>query len=102
MQHPIIFGVFASPWTTLKTEKENLHFYGKWSVSLDTLRGAWRDQPWAILLIFKRNRPWKPEDRLCTLFFIEMWKESLEKAKEHHQFVASLGAGSKQLHVQGF
>ena len=26
LQHPIIFGVFASPWTTLKTEKRNFAF----------------------------------------------------------------------------
>ena len=36
--------------------------------------------PWAIFLIFTRNRPWKSEDHLCTLFFIEMSKESLEKS----------------------
>ena len=37
--------------------------------------------PWAIFLIFTRNRPWKSEDHLCTLFFIEMSKESLEKSE---------------------
>ena len=26
LQHPIIFGVFASPWTTLKTEKRKFGF----------------------------------------------------------------------------
>ena len=36
LQHPIIFGVLASPWTILKTEKENLRFHGKWKVSPDT------------------------------------------------------------------
>ena len=35
----------------------------------------------AIFLIFTRNRPWKSEDHLCTLFFIEMSKESLEKSE---------------------
>ena len=35
--------------------------------------------PRAIFLIFTRNRPWKSEDHLCKLFFIEMSKESLEK-----------------------
>ena len=37
--------------------------------------------PWAIFLIFTRNRPWKSEDHLCTLFFIEMSKESFEKSE---------------------
>ena len=37
--------------------------------------------PWAIFLIFTRNRPWKSEDHLCTLFFIEMSKKSLEKSE---------------------
>ena len=37
--------------------------------------------PWAIFLIFTRNRPWKSEDHLCTLFFIDMSKESLEKSE---------------------
>ena len=37
--------------------------------------------PWAILQIFTRNRPWKSEDHLCTLFCIEMSKESLEKSE---------------------
>ena len=35
--------------------------------------------PSAIFLNFTRNRPWKSEDHLCTLFFIEMSKERLEK-----------------------
>ena len=37
--------------------------------------------PWAIFLIFTRNRPWESEDHLCTLFFIEMSKERLEKSE---------------------
>ena len=37
--------------------------------------------PWAIFLIFTRNRSWKSEDYLCTLFFIEMSKEILEKSE---------------------
>ena len=37
--------------------------------------------PWAIFLFFRRNRSWKYEDHLCTLFFIEMSKERLEKSK---------------------
>ena len=47
--------------------------------------------PWAIFLSFTRNRPWKSEDHLCTLFFIEMSKKSFEKAKEHHRFRGVLG-----------
>ena len=38
--------------------------------------------PWAIFLIFTRNRPWKSEDHLCMLFFIEMSKERLEKSEK--------------------
>ena len=37
--------------------------------------------PWAIFLIFTRNRSWKSKDYLCTLFFIEMSKERLEKSE---------------------
>ena len=37
--------------------------------------------PRAIFLIFTRNRPWKSEDHLCALFFIEMSKERLEKSE---------------------
>ena len=37
--------------------------------------------PWAIFLIFTQNRPWKSEDQLCILFFIEMSKERLEKSE---------------------
>ena len=37
--------------------------------------------PCAIFLIFTRNRPWKSEDHLCTLFFIEVSKERLEKSE---------------------
>ena len=50
--------------------------------------------PWAILLIFTRNRPWKSEDHLCTLFFIEMSEgKTRKKRKNTASFVASLGAG---------
>ena len=44
--------------------------------------------PSAIFRIFTRNRPWKPEDHLCTLFFIDMSKK---KAKEYRQFRGILG-----------
>ena len=37
--------------------------------------------PSAIFLIFTRNRPWKSEDHFCTLFFIEISKERLEKSE---------------------
>ena len=37
--------------------------------------------PQAIFLFLTRNRPWKSEDHLCTLFFIEMSKERLEKSE---------------------
>ena len=37
--------------------------------------------PWAIFLTFTQNRPWKSEDHLCMLFFIEMSKERLEKSE---------------------
>ena len=37
--------------------------------------------PRAIFLFFTRNKPWKSEDHLCTLFFTEMSKERLEKSE---------------------
>ena len=37
--------------------------------------------PRAIFLIFTQNKPWKSEDHRCTLFFIEMSKERLEKSE---------------------
>ena len=37
--------------------------------------------PWVIFFIFTRNRPWKCEDHLCALFFIEVSKERLEKSE---------------------
>ena len=37
--------------------------------------------PSAIFLIFTRNRAQKSEDHFCTLFFIEMSKERLEKSE---------------------
>ena len=60
----------------------------KWSVERSSL-------PWAIFLIFTRNRPWKSEDHLCTLFFF-YWNvkgKSRKKRKNTASFVASLGAG---------
>ena len=47
--------------------------------------------PSAIFLILTRNRPWKSEDYLCTLFFIEMSKENSKKAREYRQFRGVLG-----------
>ena len=37
--------------------------------------------PWAIFLIFTQNRPWKSEEHLCMLLFIEMSTERLEKSE---------------------
>ena len=37
--------------------------------------------PSAIFLIFTRKRPWKSEDHFCTLFFIEISKDRLEKSE---------------------
>ena len=36
--------------------------------------------PSAIFLIFARNKPWKSENHLCTLFSFKMSKERLEKS----------------------
>ena len=48
--------------------------------------------PWAIFLIFTRNRPWRSEDHLCTLFFIvKCQRKNSKKAKEHHQSRGVLG-----------
>ena len=50
--------------------------------------------PWAIFLIITRNRPWKSEDYLCTLFFYWNVKgKTRKKRKNTASFVASLGAG---------
>ena len=35
----------------------------------------------AIFLIFTQNRPWRPVDHPCTLFFIEMLTERHEKSE---------------------
>ena len=37
--------------------------------------------PGAIFLMFTWNRSWKSEGHLCTLFFIEMSKQRLEKSE---------------------
>ena len=61
----------------------NLFFGVQSKNSLNRFKGSVERSllPWAIFLIFTRNRPWKSEDYLCTLFFIEMSKERLEKSK---------------------
>ena len=46
---------------------------------------------WAIFLIFTRNRPWKSEDHLCTLFLLKCQRKDSKKAKEHRQFHGVLG-----------
>ena len=52
-------------------------------VSSPSLKGSVERSllPRAIFLFFTRNKPWKSEDHLCTLFFIEMSKERLEKSE---------------------
>ena len=60
-------------WAKMSFVSRSLHAALKESVE--------RSLPWAIFLIFTRNRPWKSEDHLCTLFFIEMSKERLEKSE---------------------
>ena len=42
LQHPIIFGVLASPWTILTTEKRKFAFSWEMKVSLDTLKVCWK------------------------------------------------------------
>ena len=53
--------------------------------------------PWAIFLVFTRNRPWKSEDHLCTLFFFfyywNVQRKTRKERKNTASFVASLGAG---------
>ena len=62
-------------WAKMSFVSRSLHAPLKGSVERSLL-------PWAIFLIFTRNRPWKSEDHLCTLFFfIEMSKERLEKSE---------------------
>ena len=53
--------------------------------------------PSSIFLIFTRNRPWKSEDHLCTLFFIDNVKgKTRKKRRNTASFVASLGTGVQQ------
>ena len=47
--------------------------------------------PWAIFLIFTRNKPWKSEDHLCTLFLLKCLRKVSKKAKEHRRFRGVLG-----------
>ena len=52
----------------------------------------WSLLPWAIFLIFTRNRLWKSEGHLCTLFFLlKCQRKDSKKAKEHRQFRGVLG-----------
>ena len=81
--------------TTSKIWDEYKH-YTSWSIVeeenqgnltphwvLTSLKGSMKRSllPSAIFLIFSTNRPWKSEDHLCTLFFIELSKERLEKSE---------------------
>ena len=96
-----------SPWRHQSGLKQRLHQPPWWMVAFEILthsyapgrlkpRGGERRNtrntklkgsversllPWAIFLIFTQNRPWKSEDHLCMLFFIEMSKERLEKSE---------------------
>ena len=53
--------------------------------------------PWAIFLIFTRNRPWKSEDHLSAPCFLLKCQRKNSKKSERtplaRSFVASLGAG---------
>ena len=37
--------------------------------------------PWAIFLKFARNRPWKSEDHLCTLFLLKCQRKDSKKSE---------------------
>ena len=53
--------------------------------------------PSAIFLIFTQNRPWTPEDQLCTLFLMQCQrKHTKRKRKKPARLVASLGASVQQ------
>ena len=72
---------------TSSFQQERWHYLLKGSVERSLL-------PWAIFLIFTRNRPWKSEDHLCMLFFYWNVKgKTRKKRKNTASFVASLGAG---------
>ena len=49
--------------------------------------------PWAIFLIFTRNRPRKSEDHLRAVFYWNVKGKTRKKRKNTASFVASLGAG---------
>ena len=77
--------VLRSPQATLQwrfshmiEDEQNIHMYKELTFKGSVERSL---LPWAIFLIFTRNRPWKSEDHLCTPFFIEMSKERLEKSE---------------------
>ena len=72
--------------------KTTVNFYHLHEKLFDTVKGSVERSlfPWAIFLIFTRNRPWKSEDHLCTLFIIEMSKERVKKKRKN---TAGLVAG---------
>ena len=68
---------------TLNDSRQCIRQIGQTGYRLVTLRGAWRDHsfPEPFSWFLPQNRPWKSEDHLCMLFFIEMSKERLEKSE---------------------
>ena len=81
--NPLIFGVFASPWTTVKTEKRKFAFSWEMkSVSGHLKRGAWRDHcfPEPFSWFLHETGLWSLKITSARCFFnIEMSKERLEK-----------------------
>ena len=74
LQHPIIFGVLASPWTTLKTEKRKFACsWGKWKVSLDTLPRRSTDE---IIIGSAEALP-----ILCVRYILR-WERERERERE--------------------
>ena len=85
--------VFGKEGMLITTWSLNVHMHACYSIFARfnaVLRGAWWRfkgsverslLPWAIFLILTRHRPWKSEDHLCMLFFIEMSKERLKNSE---------------------
>ena len=69
---------------TARPSANTIHCNLKWRVERSL-------PPSAIFLIFTPNRPWKSEDYLYKLFFIEMSKNDSKKVKEHRQLRGVLG-----------
>ena len=95
LQHANIFGVLASPWTMLKTQKRKrkFRFHGKWIVSL-TSRWTKNDfKPVVFMLpdatvgffFFQGN---SPDAQLLQVMFINYLRK---KNNRHHQFCHTSG-----------